>query len=244
VALQGRAFRLPATATEAPTVPSTTARPQPTSALSSSSSASSSSSSWWGSWLWGAAPSATTPAVAAPALPATVTPVAPPPAVAGTATNDAVVKLAAGDDHVIAMTATGRVWAAAQSALGNAQGQLGQGAESPAALAPAAPTVPLQFYPVHGLAHVAAADVACGQQHTLVRTGEGDVYAFGSNRWCQLGQGVFRDDALVLSAPVKVRAQGVASAHAHTHTHAIEAACMPVRGCAYVCMCAYVSDCA
>ena len=117
-----------------------------------------------------------------------------------------IVQLAAGDDHLVALTTSGKVYAAAQNAGGDDVGQLGQGpaAGAETATALALPLPSLQFHQVLGLDGVHAAGVACGSHHTLVRTVDGHVYAFGSNRWCQLGQGQFREDALVLSTPVKV----------------------------------------
>ena len=92
-----------------------------------------------------------------------------------------------------------QVLAAAQTASGNDAGQVGQGTTG------ADTSTPLQFAPVPGLEGVAAADVACGSHHTLVRTREGEVLAFGSNRWCQLGQGSYDDRTIVLTTPAKVR---------------------------------------
>ena len=40
---------------------------------------------------------------------------------------------------------------------------------------------------VDGLAEMEVTDVACGAEHTVVCTEDGKVFAFGSNRYSQLG---------------------------------------------------------
>lgn len=99
-----------------------------------------------------------------------------PERVQGALADDPVRIVATGDEHVIVSTESGTVysWGA------NAHGQLGNGriADSPV------PTK-VQKLPTNGLV-----SMACGAQHTLVVTDNGQkVWAFGSNTEGQLGQG-------------------------------------------------------
>jgi alpha-tubulin suppressor-like RCC1 family protein len=98
----------------------------------------------------------------------------------------AVVAIAAGAQHGLAVTADGRVWAWGQNTLG----QLGLGAPSAPRTTPA---------PVPGLADVVG--VAAGISHSLAWQRDGTLWAWGQNSFGQLGTGTTADAA----APVRVR---------------------------------------
>lgn len=99
-----------------------------------------------------------------------------PERVEGALRDDPVVLVAAGDEHVIASTESGLVYAWGA----NAHGQLGNGRISDSPV----PTK-VQKLPTEGVV-----SLACGAQHTLVVTHNGQkVWAFGSNTEGQLGQG-------------------------------------------------------
>jgi alpha-tubulin suppressor-like RCC1 family protein len=100
-----------------------------------------------------------------------------PERVEGALRDDPVRLVAAGDEHVIVSTESGKVYAWGA----NAHGQLGNGriSDSP---------VPckVEKLPTNG----PIVSMACGAQHTLVVTNNGQkVWAFGSNTEGQLGQG-------------------------------------------------------
>ena len=87
-----------------------------------------------------------------------------------------VCKVAAGEGHCLLLTRDGSVssWGA-----DNAHGQLGHGDTSPR-------FEPQVIAPLEGLQIML---VACGKQHSLVLTSEGDVYSFGNGALGRLGLG-------------------------------------------------------
>ena len=98
--------------------------------------------------------------------------------------NHVIVKLAAGEDHSLALRSDGSVWAWGK----NDYGQLGLGSYAP------------YFYPtkVAGLSAVRA--VAGGAYHSVAAKQDGTVWAWGYNGYGQLGDGT-TDQRL---APVQV----------------------------------------
>eukprot|EP00929_Paragymnodinium_shiwhaense_P096629 TRINITY_DN58275_c0_g2_i1.p1 TRINITY_DN58275_c0_g2~~TRINITY_DN58275_c0_g2_i1.p1 ORF type:complete len:1321 (-),score=157.79 TRINITY_DN58275_c0_g2_i1:377-4339(-) len=92
--------------------------------------------------------------------------------------------VAAGKEHVLAVTDSGVLLAWASS---NTDGQAGVGAEH-ARAAPVLPRTPT--WPAQVLRCAARiATVACGDSHSLALTESGEIYAFGSNSFGQLGVG-------------------------------------------------------
>ncbi len=100
-----------------------------------------------------------------------------------------VVAAAAGATFSAALTADGEVWAWG----GNSQGALGRGRLGGVAY------VPVQ---VLGLPHIVA--ITAGSHHLLAVDEHGDVWAWGSNRGGQLGDGTLMD------RPSPVRVEGIA----------------------------------
>ena len=102
---------------------------------------------------------------------------AQPVLVLGPATgSEAVVAIAAGARHSIALTASGKVLTCGCSL----HGQCGTGVVSPTVPTPAT---------VEALGPLKAVAVAAGMAHSLVLTDTGDVYAWGRNAEGQLGDG-------------------------------------------------------
>lgn len=97
-----------------------------------------------------------------------------------------IVQASAGYAHAAAVDADGRVWTWGS----NEAGQRGQGDEE---VQPVADVVPLG-------ADERAVEAAAGYDHTLALTENGTVWAWGSNRYGQLGDGTERDR----SKPVRV----------------------------------------
>jgi len=89
-----------------------------------------------------------------------------------------VHSVACGEQHTLALTATGAVY----SFGGGRRGALGHGATSDV----------LSPRRIDGLASVRAASVAAGAFHSLVVSRDGDLFTFGSDEHGQLGRG---DDA-------------------------------------------------
>ena len=82
-----------------------------------------------------------------------------------------VTEVARGENHTIALTVDGTVWAWGF----NSSGQLGNNST----------TVSLVPVPVAGLGNVVA--VSGGQNHTLALKADGTVWSWGANSWGQLG---------------------------------------------------------
>ena len=99
-----------------------------------------------------------------------------------------VVAAAAGATFSAALTADGEVWAWG----GNSQGALGRGRLGGAAYVPV---------PVIGLPPIVA--IAAGSHHLLAVDEQGDVWAWGSNRGGQLGDGTLVD------RPSPARVEGI-----------------------------------
>ena len=134
--------------------------------------------------------------LAVPASPGAGAP-APQPvawAAGARARGDAVVKIAAGDAHCAALTASGRLFSLQEQGWGFEEplftgasvGQLARvtGEELPE--------------------EQAVADVACGASHVLARTTAGRVVGYGSDRWLQLGQGQPGTEVAHRSEPVEL----------------------------------------
>eukprot|EP00004_Rigifila_ramosa_P002656 TRINITY_DN12746_c0_g1_i1.p1 TRINITY_DN12746_c0_g1~~TRINITY_DN12746_c0_g1_i1.p1 ORF type:complete len:1102 (-),score=245.80 TRINITY_DN12746_c0_g1_i1:32-3277(-) len=90
--------------------------------------------------------------------------------------NFVIVSAACGAEHTLFVTADGAVLALG----GNETGQLGLNDD---VLERSVPR------PIKGLSAIAVLQVSCGSHHSLALTDTGEVYAFGSNRFGQLGLG-------------------------------------------------------
>ena len=51
-----------------------------------------------------------------------------------------------------------------------------------------------EFVTGEGIENKRVVQIACGQEHTVALTSEGDLYAWGSNRFGQLGTGLTADE--------------------------------------------------
>jgi alpha-tubulin suppressor-like RCC1 family protein len=96
-----------------------------------------------------------------------------------------VSNIAAGDDHFLLLTRSGKVYSAATTKDGNTFGQLGVETAPDAAL--------LTPYPVHiNIDNISS--VAAGERHSLALTSRGEVYSWGSNAQGQLLQSFAKDN--------------------------------------------------
>ncbi|KAG8462165.1 hypothetical protein KFE25_011615 [Diacronema lutheri] len=160
---------------------------------------------------------------------ARIAPAAPPRALAGDASRRRVASAAAGAAHILLVCEDGSLLA-----LGaNERGQLGLG-DAPAgvaiAAAAAAAPPPLVEHPrlVGGaLAGATVVSAACGASHSLAVTADGRLFAFGDDRWLQLG---LRDGGVpsirrgpeMRAEPVEVSALGALRAAGHVSDAARE----------------------
>lgn len=141
-----------------------------------------------------------------------VTPAAPPRVLAGDASRRRIVSVAAGGSHALLLDDGGRLLAFGA----NGRGQLGLGGEPSEADAPV-----LEPRLVGGaLAGRTVVTAACGERHSLCVTDEGRLFAFGDDRWLQLG---LRDGGVpsikrgpeMRAAPVEVDVLAVLRAAGH-----------------------------
>lgn len=112
------------------------------------------------------------------------------------------VAVAGGQFHTLALRRDGTVW----SWGGDTFGQLGRGTAGAASMAPGI---------VPGLPRVTM--VAAGEDHSVVLTDEGQVWAWGDNLYGQLGDGTWD----VRSTPVKAHTTGRVTAIASGHAHVL-----------------------
>ncbi|KAI9350038.1 regulator of chromosome condensation 1/beta-lactamase-inhibitor protein II [Zopfochytrium polystomum] len=106
-----------------------------------------------------------------------------------------ITSVAAGNHHVIALGASGRVYTCALDAAGDQFGQLGHGQPIPLGKEAGANVVAdedlLVLRPVvaGGLESVKVAQVAAGSKFSVVRTANGTAFTWGANHLGQLGRG-------------------------------------------------------
>jgi alpha-tubulin suppressor-like RCC1 family protein len=91
-----------------------------------------------------------------------------------------VASIAAGDDHFLVLSQSGRVYSAATTSDGNTFGQLGVETNPEADL--------LQPYPIKSFDNDKVREIAAGERHSLALTSHGEVYSWGSNAQGQLLQ--------------------------------------------------------
>ncbi|MDR0596872.1 MAG: Ig-like domain-containing protein [Clostridiales Family XIII bacterium] len=108
----------------------------------------------------------------------------------GASANDKIVKIAANETHCLAVTADGKVFSWGD----NSHSQLGNGTTTDK-------LIPNLVSP-SGFGGKAVTDVKAGTKHSLALTADGNVYAWGSNEYGQLGDGTDEDR----SSPTRVSA--------------------------------------
>ena len=115
-----------------------------------------------------------------------------------------VTAVAAGGDHSLALTSTGRVYAWGA----NFDGQVGNGTEATA-------TAPVPAVAPSGVTFTA---IAAGTAHSLALASTGTVYAWGANAAGQLGNGTRSDSATMtpVSMPGGARITSIATGSAHS----------------------------
>src|SRR5438270_1094722 len=91
-----------------------------------------------------------------------------------------ITAIAAGDDHFLLLSASGKVFSAATTTDGNTFGQLGVESSPEASL--------LTPYPISTLPSDPVTAIAAGERHSLALTSHGEVYSWGSNAQGQLFQ--------------------------------------------------------
>jgi Regulator of chromosome condensation (RCC1) repeat/Putative Ig domain len=106
-----------------------------------------------------------------------------------------IAQIAAGAEHSLVLSASGRLYAFGA----NDAGQLGVATGSGTEAADPAPTQVV--LPASSAQPVA---VAAGMQHSLVLSASGQIYAFGSNRYGQLGRQANAETANANPAPLEV----------------------------------------
>ncbi|KAJ1622391.1 regulator of chromosome condensation 1/beta-lactamase-inhibitor protein II [Pavlovales sp. CCMP2436] len=109
---------------------------------------------------------------------ALVTPASPPRALGGDAARRRIVGVSGGGDHALLLDSNGAVLAVGA----NDRGQLGLGGEPGEGQRVAEPRL------VGGaLAGRKVAAASCGERHSLCVTEDGKLFAFGDDKWLQLG---------------------------------------------------------
>lgn len=111
-----------------------------------------------------------------------------------------IARIAAGDDHFLLLSSSGRLFSVATTADGNTFGQLGVETDPDAKL--------LTPYPVPNIAEGIdpVISIAAGERHSLALTSRGEVYSWGSNAQGQLLQQFVRNH-YVIRAPTLVPVQ-------------------------------------
>jgi alpha-tubulin suppressor-like RCC1 family protein len=120
-------------------------------------------------------------------------------------TGTTITDIASGDDHVLALTSTGRVLAWGY----NDWGQLGAGSIG------AASDVPVE---VHLPAGTTVTEIATGAGHSLALTSTGQVLAWGDNDFGQLGDGTRtnRDEPVEAALPAGTVVTRIAGGDDHS----------------------------
>ncbi len=111
-------------------------------------------------------------------------------------------RIAAGRDHTLAVRVDGSVWAWGR----NHHGQLGTGLTS---------TSP-QLSPVRVAGLRGVVEIAAGEHHSVARTRDGRVWAWGDNTGSALGNGTTVDSALPAAVPGITNAVALSAGRWHT----------------------------
>ncbi|KAJ3140890.1 hypothetical protein HK100_008429 [Physocladia obscura] len=111
-----------------------------------------------------------------------------------------IVSIATGDNHLLALSASGRVYSAALNNDADKFGQLGLGESSTITA-----TLSHLLTPITTLKSIKIAQIAAGSAFSLARSVDGqNVYAWGDNRFGQLGTARKLKDIAYSSKPLKV----------------------------------------
>ncbi|KAJ1559158.1 hypothetical protein HK405_011774, partial [Cladochytrium tenue] len=128
--------------------------------------------------------------------------------------SERIAAVAAGDHHLLALGASGRVYSCAVDAAGDRWGQLGHAStinlaadDGGAALDNDSDLLLLRPVTAGGLGAVRIAQVAAGSCFSVARSESGDVYAWGANHLGQLGLGSFTSmsESAAFSSPQLVK---------------------------------------
>ncbi|ORY47358.1 RCC1/BLIP-II protein [Rhizoclosmatium globosum] len=105
--------------------------------------------------------------------------------------------ISAGNHHALALSTSGKLYSLAttSSDISNKYGQLGVG-ETPVVVAPST------LHPVSGLSNIKISQIATGSAFNAVRSIDGHVYVWGSNKYGQLGTGNKAKDIAYSSTPL------------------------------------------
>ena len=117
----------------------------------------------------------------------------------GASAGERVVEVAAGGAHSLALTSAGQLYAFGRNFYGQLGSTTGNGEET-ANPTPAALALPGASGPV--------SQIAAGAEHSLAVTSTGQLYAFGSNRFGQLGNPAGSGTELANPAPLRVSLPG------------------------------------
>ena len=114
--------------------------------------------------------------------------------------SEKISRIAAGDDHFLLLSRSGKVYSAATTSDGNTFGQLG---------VETSPETPLLTpYTVAPLEKDSITAIAAGERHSLALTSRGEVYSWGSNAQGQLLQ-QFSKNNYVTPTPTLVPLQSL-----------------------------------
>ncbi len=119
----------------------------------------------------------------------------------GAASGERIVEVAAGGAHGLALTSTGQLYAFGRNSYGQLGSTTGNGSET-ANPTPAPLVLPGAGGPV--------SEIAAGEDHSLAVTSTGQLYAFGSNRFGQLGNPAGSGTELANPTPLRVSLPGAA----------------------------------
>src|SRR5207248_1573413 len=108
--------------------------------------------------------------------------------------HDKISKIAAGYDHFLLLSHTGKVYSAATTPDGNTFGQLG------VITSPESPL--LTPYLLKDLCNDTITSIAAGEHHSLALTSRGEVYSWGSNAQGQLLQQYAKNNYVTVSPTI------------------------------------------
>jgi alpha-tubulin suppressor-like RCC1 family protein len=117
----------------------------------------------------------------------------------GVGSGERIVAVAAGGAHSLALTSTGQLYAFGRNFYGQLGNTTGNGSET-ANPTPTALVLPGASGPV--------SEIAAGADHSLAVTSTGQLYAFGSNRFGQLGNPTGSGTELANATPLRVSLPG------------------------------------
>ncbi|PVU91020.1 hypothetical protein BB561_004592 [Smittium simulii] len=116
------------------------------------------------------------------------------------AEDEEITMISAGLSHISAVTSKGSAYVAPVEHDGNISGQLGKTSQKTIS-EPGSASI-WSFSRIPDIEY--AVKSACGDKHTLISTANGEVYAFGSNEFGQLGIGMYGTNTDLIDRPVLV----------------------------------------